>query len=362
MFASSNTFFLWGHGADLVRGEYRLKPDEYLLMSAECGLPIISTSFEDETYLKSLMIDKTKIPIPTANTPESEYAEDIYGVWYSHMYRPKQGPRDNPVYYKIPALKYQPLNINVNYAVELEKVTYEGHVYGSSVSNPVVSYILGVSGIMRPGTKFEWPEELIQYSNGVRKYVRPGLVTVKYENTFEIVPIETEKDPYNENFTLNIHCIVPRAVFSMTLEEALEADPLSRRFAETIVAAYSASFLTLEEIIKLAGSRKLVDIVNFTIEIKDIYEFIRAKGIEGPVLVIHNICRSLDRAGDPKAPIEFPRSFNSRKWRQTGVDKRRQILYTARERNPRNNGYVSNNLAGGRGRHKRRHTQRRKRT
>jgi len=338
MFAPSNTFFLWGHGADKVRGEYRLKPDEYLLMAASCGRQMEWSLYDSDVMLTALASNTPTINIPSPNSKSVTNDESIYGIYGLELYRPKSGSANNPAYYKLPEIYYQTFNTGnprLN-DIELNGVQIGGYEY----SEPVKYLQLGISGIQRPGTVFKWSEELIKSSNDIGNFIANIMGEYVPVKSFIIL---------DDDSPVHLHCLYPVSALNMTLKQAEAADQLTRQFAATIRAAYSISFWTLDDIeldiFRRTGEyARIIDIMNYLMDWKDIYGCVRSKGIEGPVVIIHKICRSLDLMDGPKATNAFPKSFNNVEWSRTGVNRRRRIIEKARtQRNPRNNGYISAN-------------------
>jgi hypothetical protein len=371
MFSPSNTFFLWGHGADQKRGEYRLKADEYLLMAGTCGKNMTWSLYESEEMMKALENNTHLIPIPDPvatsiiNVNDTDTNSTIYTIPNLQLYRPKSNSLNNPAYYKLPEIWYQPFNILYTQLKGdvFDSIMYDGYLY----TQPLDYFLLSISGIQRPGTVFKWPVELVNFNNGIDPYIYHNRGRTSYAKSFEIIDTVIEhNNQYSGNY---LKCLFPKSALTMSLEQADAADPLSRRFAQTIRAAYSISFLTLDDICldifrRTGDDAHIIDIINYLMNWKDIYSFIRMKDIAGPIMVIHKICRSLDLIGVPDAPNTYPKSFNSAIWSRTGVNARQRIINRARTlRNPRNNGYTSSNNVKFKtnSRHRQRYHQSRKR-
>ncbi len=295
---------------------------------------------------------KYAIQIPEINTNLTQYPlQNIYGFpdeFKFEMFRPKLSNSNNPVYYKIPAISYAPLSF-YDESDFLDDIQFEEVTYKKVKYNNLRFFELRQSGIIQPNRPFRWNQQFVNLSDKINNQIEKAL-----NSNNEIKPLKLDLDRRSATYSFaglrinppGIFCLVPDSTLDLTFEEASKADPLSKLFVEQLRGAFANSILTIEdifEIIERSGHPKTIaDLMYFSMGWRRIFEYVRRKVPDGPVLVIHPVCRSLDTNNTNREEVHFPKSFAGEDWAAMTGKERRKVIKKARLVNPRNeSGYIS---------------------
>jgi hypothetical protein len=354
-FSPKSIFVLKGHGSDKKSGEYRLKQDEYLLMAAECAM---STSISPKEVgimhrtLENPDVLKHSIQIPEINTNLTQYPlQNIYGFpddYKFEMFRPKLHNSNNPVYYKIPAISYSPLSFYDE--SDLDDIQFEEAIYKKVKYNNLRLFELRQSGIIQPNRPFRWNQQFVKLSDKISTQIE-----IAFNSNNEIKPLKVDLDRRSATYSFaglrnnppGILCLVPDPTLDLTFEEVESGtDELSQLFVKQLKEAFANSILTIEDIFEITergGKPKTIaNLMYFAMGWDTIFEYVRRKVPEGPVLVIHPACRSLNTENTNRDNVRFPKSFAGDDWAEMTGPERRKLIKKARLVNPRNDsGYTS---------------------
>ncbi len=352
-FSPKSIFVLKGHGSDKESGEYRLKQDEYLLMAAECAM---STSISPKEVgimhdtLEKGDILKYAIQIPEINTNLTQYPlQNIYGFpddYKFEMFRPKLNNSNNPVYYKIPAISYAPLSFYDE--SDLDNIRFEEARYNGITYTNLQLFELRQSGIIQPKQQFRWNPYFVIISNKINNEINKAFNSNSAINSLKVdLGRKNGRYAYSMHNPPSIFCLVPDTTLDLTFEEVEKGtDELSQLFVKQLRGAFANSILTIDDIFEITERRgrpkTIANLMYFSMGLDTIFEYVRRKVPEGPVLVIHPACRSLDTNNTNREEVRFPKSFAGEDWAAMTGKERRKVIKKARVVNPRNeSGYIS---------------------
>ena len=250
------------------------------------------------------------------------------------------------MYYKIPAISYAPLSF---YDVtELNNINFEEAIYNGVTYTNLRLFELRQSGIIQPKRPFRWNNYFITMSDKIDNTISKAFNSDSAMNALKVdLDRKTGRYAYGRYNPPSIFCLVPDATLDLTFEEVEEGtDALSKLFVKQLRGAFANSILTIEdifEIIERSGHPKTIaDLMYFSMGWRRIFEYVRRKVPDGPVLVIHPVCRSLDTNNTNREEVHFPKSFAGEDWTTMTGKERRKVIKKARLINPRDeSGYTS---------------------